>query len=255
MDFKVEVLEESKKQPVLVDFWAPWCGPCKYLGPVLEELDKEAEGKWKLVKVNTDENKEISQEYGIRGIPDVKLFVDGKPIAEFTGALPKFQVEKWLKKNLPDNREKELQKILEKENDSTSKLEDFVKRNPDLPSGFIALAEKIILKNPELAEETMKKIPAINDNYQKAQLLLPLISLMKFEKQENEIGALIYGAKQSLQKEDFEQALKGLIEAVKLEKSYYDELARKASIALFSYLGPDHEITKKFRRSFDMALY
>ncbi len=255
MDFNKEVIEESKKRPVMVDFWAPWCGPCQFLGPSLEELEREALGKWKLVKVNTDENQELASQYGIRGIPDVRLFVDGASVAKFTGALPKHQVQQWLDKNLPDDREKELQTILASMNGSSAQLQEFVNRNPDMPSASLALAEKVLLENPELATQMLKGIPPVNENYQKAQNLIPLAQLLNFEKQENDIGALIFKAKESVLNADFETAIVSLIEAVRLEKSFYDELARKAAIALFNYLGDQNELTKKYRRQFDMALY
>ena len=100
-DFSEEVLETSKQIPVLVDFWAEWCGPCRILGPILEKLAGEASGEWKLVKVNTELHPDLAQAFDLRGIPAVKLFSQGEPIAEFTGALPEAQVRDWLGANLP----------------------------------------------------------------------------------------------------------------------------------------------------------
>ena len=96
--FEKDVMQE-KERPVLVDFWAPWCGPCRLLGPTLEKL-ADGQEAFRLVKVNTDINQEVAMEYGIRGIPAVKLFHRGRVVDDFTGALPAFYVKQWLDHHL-----------------------------------------------------------------------------------------------------------------------------------------------------------
>jgi len=100
VDFKEKVIEKSKEIPVIVDFWAQWCQPCLILGPILEELEEESKSKFILAKINVDEAPETSKQYSIMSIPSVKMFKQGRPIAEFIGALPKEQVKEWLNKNL-----------------------------------------------------------------------------------------------------------------------------------------------------------
>ena len=100
LDFNRDVIEASHRQPVLVDFYATWCGPCKMLGPVLDAVVKGASGPLKLVKVNTDENQDLAVNSGVSGIPDVRLFVNGMQVGGFTGFRPKPAVEQFLRDNI-----------------------------------------------------------------------------------------------------------------------------------------------------------
>ena len=100
VDFKEKVIENSEETPIVVDFWAQWCPPCLILGPILEELEEESKSKFILAKINVDKAPKTSKQYNIMSIPSVKMFKQGKQIAEFVGALPKEQVREWLDKNL-----------------------------------------------------------------------------------------------------------------------------------------------------------
>jgi putative thioredoxin len=104
-DFEEKVVAASFKLPVVIDFWAPWCAPCKVLKPILEKLAGEYGGKFRLAKVNSDENPNISARFGVRGIPSVKAVVKGKVVDEFTGALPEGQVRAWLERIIPSPSE------------------------------------------------------------------------------------------------------------------------------------------------------
>ena len=108
-NFETEVVEASMTTPVLVDFWAPWCGPCKSLGPVLEKVETAYNGRFKLVKINSDDEQELAGAFGIRSIPTCVLMVGGKPVDGFMGALPEGQVKAFLDKHLPAENELEAQ--------------------------------------------------------------------------------------------------------------------------------------------------
>ncbi len=99
-NFKEKVIEKSKELPVVVDFWASWCMPCLILGPTLEKIAEDYEGKIVLAKVNVDDNQSLSQQFKVMGIPAVKMFKQGKIVDEFTGAIPEPEIKKWIEKNL-----------------------------------------------------------------------------------------------------------------------------------------------------------
>ena len=98
-NFDVDVLERSREKPVLVDFWAAWCGPCRVIGPVLERLADDNGDDWELRKLDTEKHPDIARQYRITSIPAVKLFVDGEVKDEFVGALPEQMIVLWLKKS------------------------------------------------------------------------------------------------------------------------------------------------------------
>ncbi len=254
MDFEKEVITPSQTQPILVDFWAPWCGPCKVIGPALEELEAE-QSKWKLVKVNVDEHPDVSQKYGIRGIPDVRLFHLGEEIDRFTGALPKYQIAAWLEQHLPDERLNQLQQILVSDN-REKQLASFVEHHSDFQPGVLELAKLIIWRDPNQAKALVTAFRANDKLFQEATAVKDLASLLNCEGSVDlPVAKKLHDSADALRQGDKNRGIELLIEAVMLDKNYEDELPRKAAVAFFLLEGPTSEVTRKFRRRFDMALY
>lgn len=261
LSFNQSVIERSHNLPVVVDFWAPWCAPCQFLGPVIEELAIEAQGRWELVKINTDEEEEISLKYKIRSIPAVKMFYKGEVIAEFVGALPKHQIVKWLDENIPDKRKEKLTQIIAKLNQENhesvlKELELFVQANPDLKEGQIWLAAEKVFENTEEAIDLVEDIKIGHELYDLAEDVRNLANLMEFAPDgHHKVDEKLDHARNALRKKDKESAVQHLIDAVMLDKTYQNDLPRRATIALFHVLGDQHKITRKYRKRFDMALY
>ena len=270
LDFQKDVIEASKTTPIVVDFWAEWCGPCKMLTPVLEKLAGEANDTWKLLKVNTDEHQELSVEYGISGIPAVKMFSDGQVIADFVGALPEAQVRSWLDENIPTESRKlleEAKQVLSEGDKSKAQtlFEQVVKTDANNFEARILLAELIFEPDGEKALDLVKDVPKENPLYKNAQAIQTLSRLLNtFESiskqaQESDASPETWGhylkGIQALQGHDYDAALKNWIEAVTIDKTIDDEGPRKACIALFSWLGQEHDLMKKYHRAFTSALF
>ncbi|MFZ0452826.1 MAG: thioredoxin [Ignavibacteriaceae bacterium] len=264
-DFQKDVIERSKNIPVLVDFWAEWCGPCKMLGPILERLAEKYKDTWALAKLDTDGNQEIAMEYGIRGIPNVKLFVNGEVTDEFTGALPENMVEQWLKKAIPSKNQEQLEsaKILfsEHRNDDAKKiLQNFLAVEPENEEAKLLLGKILVFEDSDKAINLVQNVDGSAENYEQVESIQTIYVLLKKLNQLDKLPDApvknnYVSAIENLKTKNFDSALEKFIDVIREDKTYDDEGARKACIAIFKYLGEENETTLKHRKDFGRALY
>ena len=265
-DFQQEVIEESYKTPVLVDFWAPWCGPCRVLGPILDRLAEKSNGKWKLAKVNTDVYPEISMQYGVRGIPAVKLCVAGEVVDEFTGALPENAVAQWLEKALPSENKRRIEQARLAMDGGEMELaerllEQVLKEEPDNPLARVLLAQIVVFRDPERAESLVEGSSFAGSGFIQVEEAVKTIARLarlhrEPEKLPDEKGKETYlEGINALVRHDYDRALDRFISLIQTNRYYDEDGARKASIALFTLLGEEHPTTLKHRRTFNMVLY
>ncbi len=259
-DFQRQVLDASRDKPVLVDFWAEWCGPCKTLGPVLEKLAGET-ADWNFVKVDVDANQELAGRYQIRSIPAVKLFVNGAVADEFTGALPEGQIREWLDRTLPneiDTLVAEAQETARSGDTATarSRLEQALAAAPDHAGARVALAQSLLGDDAARAVELVAAIGMESPHYERAQNIQvtadALASTAAAPDSPARVDYLL--GVEAMATGAVEKALSHLIDSVICDKGYLDEAARKLCVALFDQLA-DPDLARQYRRRLQTALH
>jgi putative thioredoxin len=273
--FEREVLEASKTVPVVVDFWAPWCAPCKALKPILEKLAAEYDGRFKLAKVNSDDNQELAAAFGIRSIPDVMAFRDGKPVSHFLGALPESQVRAFIDGVLPKPSEIEQARAaaLRAAGDAEgaiAALRSALALDPSNDPARLDLAE--LLVEHAGADEAEALLDAVRPNIDwdaRVDALRAAVSFArmrasgtteptlaaKLAKDPADHAARFALAELHAGAHRYREALDELIEIVRRDKDWNDGAARKQVLNIFNLAESDDALVSEYRKKFASALY
>jgi putative thioredoxin len=242
-DFQQNVIERSKQVPVVVDFWAEWCGPCRTLGPALEKAVSARNGEIELAKLDTDRNPGIAQEFQIASIPAVKAFKDGKVVAEFIGAIPPARIEEFLNQIVPS----EADRLVESGDEDS--LRKALEIDPRQAQAAIGLGRVLLGRGD--ADEAHEVLKAFPHDFIADGLAARAELSSGNGAQADELQAAFSAWDDGQQEESLEKLQSALRSE---EDPQRKDLLRRVMVAIFTELGPDHPLAREHRRRLASAL-
>lgn len=267
IDFHSEVLTYSATKPVVVDFWASWCGPCRSLTPILEKLTDEAAGTFRLAKLDVDANPNIARQFGVRSIPAVKAFRNEQIVAEFVGLRPEPDIREWLKSIAPAASDVVVGRaahFLSESNWSEAEglFREALEDDPDDPPALLGLARSLLAQGQAVAALPILREFPVSKAFADAEKLLPLAeALAELDdapaqpEAASEADALFANALRLAERGQLLPALDGLIDVLRLNKHYRQGLARDLFISLLTVLGDGHPDTRQYRQELATLLF
>jgi len=274
-DFEQAVVQRSHEVPVVIDFWAPWCGPCRALGPTLEKLAEEQQGKFILAKINIDENPMLAQAFQIQSIPAVKAVRNGALAGEFLGAQPEPNVRRFIEQLMPSEAESLAQKAqrLEeagKAQGAESLYRAALAKEANQPLALLGLARVLVQRGEENDAQTLlTRIPNTVPEHPAAQQLLAQLRLKqtgasagdeqkyrdRLAADQNDLDARFELSQVLAAVGRFEEALTELLTIVKKDRKFRDEGARKAMLEIFEVIGARSDLAEHYRSELAKVLF
>ncbi len=272
--FQTDVLDRSKEVPVVVDFWAPWCGPCRFLTPILEKLAREKNGAFVLAKVNTDEEPSLAAAFGVQGIPAVFAIREGRPVDQFTGALPESQVRAWLEGILPseDERRCEAARALAAQDPAAAEkaLREILVAFPASKAARRVLAELLCAAGRSTeAKPLLEELADLGGMDEAVERMLSEIRLQESAQAQgdpadlqarlasnpNDCEAALGLAEIEAARHDYAKALEHALHVVARDRGDLREKGRALMLRMFQVLGSAHPLTEEYRRRLTLVLF
>ncbi len=265
-NFEYEVIQYSLNTPVVLDFWAEWCKPCKTLSPLLEGLAHEAGGGFRLAKVNVDNNPNIALRFGVRSIPTIKAFTQGEVVGEVVGLQPEPRLREFINRIIPPSP---LTLSIEKANglialrqweEAEELLHTILELSPENPACLLGLAKVFLVQNEvEAAHLILRKFPP-SRLYAKAELLMPLAETqMKIArgswKIETDLDQTFINSLNLVARGNLPAALDGLLDVLREKKGYKNGLARQVFLGILEIMGEDDVETREYRNELASILF
>ena len=266
IDFEYEVIAYSQNSPVLVDFWAEWCQPCKTLSPMLEKLITEQESAIRLARVNVDKNPNLAEMYNVRNLPTVKVFTQGHVVAEFTGLQPEQRLQEFISKITPPSAvDLEIEKggnllNLGKWKDSEETFCHALQIKPGSGSALLGLSKSLLAQGKgHEALAVLSDFPSSRE-YSSASILTPLAqTLVNFQEnvlpKESDLDTAFQNSIRLAGMGKIEAALDGLLDLLRQDKRYRNDLAKQVVISLLEILGSENPQTRQYRIELSSILF
>ncbi|MEA4812513.1 MAG: tetratricopeptide repeat protein [Anaerolineaceae bacterium] len=262
--FEMDVLAFSNQAPVVMDLWAPWSIPCRVQSPLLAKLASEAQGVFRLARVNVEEQAKLAEKLKVKSVPSLKAFLDGRIVADYTGVLTEENLRAFIKRILPDEGSLQLAKglgllQLGHYDEAEEALEGFLANHPYDPAGQLALARTLLIQGQAVKAEALLRHFPPSPQFKTAQALIPLVKVWLEAERGNAAAspqeAIFRNALRLARRGNIPAALDGLLDLLRKDRHCRNDEVRDVYLALLLVLGEENPLVRQYRTDLTNVLF